>query len=473
MSTIIETKSLLASSLNQKDGTASNSSMVAYGLPETGEIDGAQQQQPQRNEEESDENPGSPVQLEHHLRMNKLYRSAIFATFPVFSAYAGMITLQRGIKNKLGITNDDKERSDLFGVAVGSIYAGNCAMRLLHNILLSFLLPRQRAMLSYILVAIANVTIVTAYWVFESQSLAWVFIAYLLSGFGIGSFESCVMSTLSPLGHETKSWAVLGLPVGFNGVAVGFYVVFSIVNEPNNNGWLHGIPYFIIAGLNVAGLIFFKYGIPTEFPDYAAGNDDVKRFKDNMMRWREWAPKMKWHLASLTCDMICVSLFSSLPYFVYDVNDVPLWPYAEKTIPKNIFQTWFNLFSFTGDFVGRKIIYAFPSVRQRNPMVFLIFSVIGAAMILSKTALAAPFGMFFVMFANGLCYASGTRRADSVLDDRFILVALSAWLFLGDVGSYTASVAVQPFQIWIGGVPVHAVANITNATRLNFTSTTT
>ena len=74
-------------------------------------------------------------------------------------------------------------------------------------------------------------------------------------------------------------------------------------------------------------------------------------------------------------------------------------------------------------------------------------------MILSKVVLLAPFGMLCIMFANGSIYAHTTKHIDNVVDDRFNLIALSVWLFVGDVGSYTASLIVQPLQIAIGPVP--------------------
>jgi len=73
--------------------------------------------------------------------------------------------------------------------------------------------------------------------------------------------------------------------------------------------------------------------------------------------------------------------------------------------------------------------------------------------VLSKTALIAPIGMFFVMLGNGLIYAHTTKHIDNAVEDSFNLIALSVWLFVGDAGSLIAAYLVQPFQGWFGSVP--------------------
>jgi hypothetical protein len=144
-------------------------------------------------------------------------------------------------------------------------------------------------------------------------------------------------------------------------------------------------------------------------------------------------------------------MFSAIVYYIYNVDHIPLWPYAEHTIPKNVFQVWYNFCSFLGDFSGRKIAYQ--DKHKRNPYLFLLFSLVGIFCVLSKVVILAPFGMMFIMFANGSIYAHTTKHIDNVVDDRFILIALSVWLFVGDIGSYVASLIVQPLQIAIGPVP--------------------
>ena len=51
------------------------------------------------------------------------------------------------------------------------------------------------------------------FFLFKDPSLFWVFLAYGLGGVGIGTFESNLLSTIAPLGKETKLFAIIGIPV--------------------------------------------------------------------------------------------------------------------------------------------------------------------------------------------------------------------------------------------------------------------
>merc|ERR1719456_598600 len=141
--------------------------------------------------------------------------------------YAGVVCLQHHIKNRLGIKDDQHSKSELFSAGVGMVYVGNLLFRLLHNIVFTFLVPRYRVCLAYLLMTLAHMTYFLAYYIFDSDNVAWVFVASLTSGIAIGTFESNLMSCLTPLGHGTKSWAVLGVSGGFNLVSVGFFILFA------------------------------------------------------------------------------------------------------------------------------------------------------------------------------------------------------------------------------------------------------
>jgi hypothetical protein len=151
--------------------------------------------------------------------------------------------------------------------------------------------------------------------------------------------------------------------------------------------------------------------------------------------------------------------------YIYDVEDLPIWNESKTTMPKNAFQALFNLCSFLGDFTSRRLAYR---DKPRNPLFFLVLSVCGAIMVLSKTALVAPIGIFLVMFANGSVYAHSTRFIDNAVDDRYNLAALSMWLFVGDIGSVVGSNLVSTIRKPIGPVyhahgTSHVVANVTQA----------
>lgn len=96
----------------------------------------------------------------------------------------------------------------------------------------------------------------------------------------------------------------------------------------------------------------------------------------------------------------------------------------------------YNCFTLAGDSFSRKIAYR---MKPRHPAVYLLCSVAGAAICLSKIPVIAPIGIFLVFFANGSIYAASTRYIDTHILKEFNLVALSVWLFVGDIGSVIGS----------------------------------
>lgn len=103
----------------------------------------------------------------------------------------------------------------------------------------------------------------------------------------------------------------------------------------------------------------------------------------------------------------------------------------------------FNIFIFCGDSFSRKLVYWH---RQINPLWYLIISVIGTALNLSQVPIFSWPGIFLVYYANGAVYGTSTRYIDANVAKRFNLIALSFWLFIGDMGSVTGSNIWQSVQ---------------------------
>jgi hypothetical protein len=388
------------------------------------------------------------TQQEEEIHNVQTLRRAIFTSLPFFMGYAGVICLQHHVKNRLGIKDSNHHMSEMYSAGVGMIYVGNLLFRLLHNIVFSMLMPRYRVCLAYLLMASAHLTTFIVYYVCDSKDVSWVFVTSLVSGIAIGTFESNLMSCLTPLGHGTKSWAVLGVSAGFNLVSVGFFILFAIFPDNTN---IEGGSYLVIGGANLLGVVFFLCGIP--FIKFDASNDNVKKFFVDAKSIKIWFPAIWKHCLALMIDMFCVSLFTSIVYYIFDIDNIPLWPKSDITMPKNAFYAITNTCSFLGDFTSRKIAYM---TKPRNPLFFLVLSGVGAAMMLSKTAIVAPIGIFAIMFANGSVYAHTTRLIDNDVDDRYNLIALSFWLFIGDIGSVVGSQLVAPIKSPLGPVNTHA-----------------
>lgn len=55
----------------------------------------------------------------------------------------------------------------------------------------------------------------------KCHNLCWVILSYSLGGTALGSFESNLLNCLTPFGHRTKSFAILGIPLGVNSILIG------------------------------------------------------------------------------------------------------------------------------------------------------------------------------------------------------------------------------------------------------------
>ena len=105
---------------------------------------------------------------------------------------------------------------------------------------------------------------------------------------------------------------------------------------------------------------------------------------------------------------------------------------ATKLMNHDRFFAVFNLHSFFGDAISRKVAYYF---QPQNPMLYLAFTAGGAVLASAGVpALLWP-GLFAISFANGAIYATTARHIDQQLHTDLNLISLSFWLFIGDAGS--------------------------------------
>ena len=138
------------------------------------------------------------------------FKSAIFCVIPLFMGYACLFSLQGKIKDAYGITTQG-ERFEQFGNAVSFLYMGNLVFRFAHNILFFCLSPRIRVLIAMLsMVAALNLLLWGVFICQLTHTLAWVYGAYALGGVAVGTFEANLLSSITPLGHQTKLWATLG-----------------------------------------------------------------------------------------------------------------------------------------------------------------------------------------------------------------------------------------------------------------------
>jgi hypothetical protein len=358
----------------------------------------------------------------------------MFVSMPIFMGYAALNALQRKIKLVLDISDDDHSASLEFGNAVSFLYIGNLIFRLMHNIIFSPFQPRQRVYISFMCMGLSMLCIsVFIFLVPATRSIAWVYACYVLGGVAIGSFESNLMSVITPHGHGTKSWAVTGLPVGYCIINIGSFLLMMAAPD---SILLQAAQYWLVLiGLAVGAYIFMFHvpDVPME-----GNSESLGEFWTNLKQVGQWGPLIWANCFALMVDMAGVSMFSSLTLYIFDTKHISIA--KGVSITKDLYMALFNTCSFLGDTLSRKLAYRSPRL---HPFWFLIATAAGAAMCLSRVALLSILGVFLVFFANGSIYAHTTRHIDGTISDAHHLIAMSGWLFVGDIGSVTASNLVQ------------------------------
>ena len=377
-------------------------------------------------------------------------RRVIFVTMPIFSGYASLITFQSRLKEHMGIVDKHSSDSYIFGVALSMFFLGALLFRFMHNVFLGFLTPRRRIYVAQILLASSLWMITIVYYIVGSKHLVPVFFAYICGGMAVGTFESAFISVITPLGHVTKKWALYGMPLGYNGFAVsGFLLLAAIPTDP----LLQGIAFGIIGAFNLLGLCIFFFLVPDT--PFEASEESFISFLKKLQHWRQWVPIIWKNMACMFVNMFTVILGSSLILYIFGSGDVAIVPDQDKAmVPTNVFQALTAFCSFSGDFLSRRLAYDPPSwyprkimlasARTGNPIRFLVLNIVGFGFCVSNIALLAPIGMFFIMFGNGSVYSTTTRLIDNHVENQFNLAAVSVFLFIGDSGSYVASLVITP-----------------------------
>lgn len=366
-------------------------------------------------------------------------RRVIIVSIAMFMGYAILVSFQHKLKQQYKISDCDNDKSHMFSVAVSFLYIGNLIFRMAHNFVFSCVKPRDRVFIAMgSMMASMTILGVIVFACNETSTLAWVYLSYGLGGMGIGSFESNLLSSITPLGHATKMWAVIGFPVGFACVLILGFCLTAL-----------GTPtvaiYIIVLGSIVIGMLVFHFTIPVT--NIANNGDSFDAFVGNVKSWRLWAPPIVWNCVSLMIDMFAVSLFSGVMLYILNGQKVPMFgPSSDDQLPHDWFFVIYNLFTLAGDSISRRVAYRMKPV---HPLWFLILSIVGAILCLSKIAILSPFGIFLVFFANGSIYANSTRHIDNFVPKQFNLIALSFWLFIGDFGSVAGSNVIPYIRDWI------------------------
>lgn len=234
-----------------------------------------------------------------------VFYEAFFVVMPLFCGYAALFSMQSEVKHVMGISDCDDSESQLFGFAVSFLYLGNLIFRIGHNIFFFFLKPRLRVYLSMISMATSMITLIVVLFITKSNTnIAAIFVAYGLGGVAVGSFEANILACVTPLGKDTKFWAILAMPVGINLITIGGFIALTFSWVASNPGVIHCfLFFFLIIGIIVFSVRIFRkaHGVGSKF--------SIKEFFFAFTEFG-WMKTIFFHCIALMCDMFFVSMFS-------------------------------------------------------------------------------------------------------------------------------------------------------------------
>eukprot|EP01114_Cavostelium_apophysatum_P015576 TRINITY_DN426_c0_g1_i1.p1 TRINITY_DN426_c0_g1~~TRINITY_DN426_c0_g1_i1.p1 ORF type:complete len:430 (-),score=85.90 TRINITY_DN426_c0_g1_i1:322-1611(-) len=355
--------------------------------------------------------------------------SIFFVVLPVFCGYACLFALQGFLKDQYHIKSDVPSRnSHLYGTAASFVYIGNLVFRLGHNFIFFWAQPRTRVLISMSLMCVAMGIISLIFFVLKDPPIALVFVAYACGGTAVGTFESNLLSTITPLGKSTKLFAIIAIPTGILTITVGAFAILQLSGI--SAGWI----YFSVMILLVLGMLLFIwrfYRLPSANENYLT----FPQFLHQLLAFRHWLPKIAFHSGAYLLDMFALSMFSP-GVMLYVYSKVVPFPMFHSSLPANWFFVIYDACFFLGDSLSRRIFYR---TRIVVPFIFLLCTIAGIGCVLSTVSLLIPLTGFLIAFGNGSIYAQANRVIDSTVDEKYNLIAFSFWLFLGDIGSVIGS----------------------------------
>jgi len=181
--------------------------------------------------------------------------------------------------------------------------------------------------------------------------------------------------------------------------------------------------------------------------------------------WAEWVPGLWSRCLVSTIDMTFVEVFApALLLFVYNTPLLsllgpPAWPNVVM-VEKDLFFVLYNLCAGVGSVAGRYM--GFRLRRLFHPAWLHSLHLVGAALIVTSMPLhalapaalwLAPFGVFILLFADGLIYVLNCRRIDETVPQPYLTAAFSCWLFAADLGSTIGAFFVASIRDWVCFVP--------------------
>eukprot|EP00933_Yihiella_yeosuensis_P044700 TRINITY_DN39966_c0_g1_i1.p1 TRINITY_DN39966_c0_g1~~TRINITY_DN39966_c0_g1_i1.p1 ORF type:complete len:469 (+),score=62.23 TRINITY_DN39966_c0_g1_i1:149-1555(+) len=413
--------------------------------------------------EAQDAEPPSPLGDESHDRPPvKILLLAFMFMFQGYGVMNG--NPAHALKHELGIT---QAQAGAFQNATASFQLAKLLMRILQVCFLAVMEANGIVYVAYVIMFIAVLVPVFLVWTFEISDLWVVYLQYSLGGVAMGLYEGTFLSAISPLGKNTKTYAIMGAPLGF--------AVHNIVLGTFQQWGMPVVIYYIYSACCLpVGMAIFYYHAPTKVRAEGKG---LQIFMHSMKKPLAWIPMMiPWFIAKFCGNFVLEDAFPLL-FNVYNTPRVPLFGGPDSTTGVVSFQYftawyWFVMVAL-GDTVSRRVPH-YISLKSWTSRficitVAILCCVVGEALNFLLQAIVAGFAAFIAYFGNGFIYGLSSKFIDAYVQPEHRYAAYNLWCLSGDLGGYAgqSSLSVQIAAAVCQG------KHYTNVCHLDATTTTT
>ena len=222
-------------------------------------------------------------------------------------------------------------QKSIFEHGISATFIGTFLFRIGHEIIWCGFSSKTRVILSLLCMMSSMFLLSTIYFILNSKRCEWIILCNLLGGAGVGAIESNLLSSILPLGDGTKLFALYGISLGFNFMAVAGFYLLSI-----------GLPLICIYStcFNLCFLSIFLYlRIIKQIPLFVVTNNSsmdirvqssmllnplhnkenvmcasmrITEFKLMLTEYKEWLPQVVAYGILLTLDLFSMNFFCTI-----------------------------------------------------------------------------------------------------------------------------------------------------------------
>lgn len=285
-----------------------------------------------------------------------------------------------------------------FQNATASFQLSKLLMRILQISLLVFLQPNGIVYLAYAIMFVALLIPIIFVWGEDMKDLSVVYLQYTLGGIAIGLFEGTFLSVISVLGKKTKTFAIMGAPLGF---AVHNILLGSVLPAG------YEVLYYVYSAacIPVAVAIFYFYA---PLADANSQGKGCQIFLKSLQQPQQWLLAMlPWFLAKFAGNFVMEDAFPLL-YLTFNTPHVPLFA-PSSTSPTIPFKYYTAFYYFVlmalGDTISRRV----PEVLNLSTgkawgfwiVTSILLCIAGEALNFLLIPIITGFAAFIAYFGNG------------------------------------------------------------------------